>query len=101
MDQKDIAVLAKKIREARRQARLSQTDLAKGIGLSDKAISSYESGRSVPPIERLSRIAQQTQQPMSYFTGGELSDVELLQKLTQVEQELQALKKILLSRKAK
>lgn len=44
------------IREARRQARLSQRDLAARAGTSGPAISMYESGERVPRVDTLQRI---------------------------------------------
>ncbi len=42
----ELVAFSKRIREAREDARLSQQDLGKSIGLSDKAISAYEKDES-------------------------------------------------------
>lgn len=45
------------IREARRQARLSQTDLARRAAVAQSVISAYESDRREPGIATLSKLA--------------------------------------------
>jgi transcriptional regulator with XRE-family HTH domain len=62
-----ILELNQKIVQARRQARLSQQALGNMVGVSDKAISAYEVGRSSPPIKVLKKISQATNQPLSFF----------------------------------
>lgn len=47
---------ARAIREARRQAGLSQAALAARAGTSQATLSAYESGRKQPSVETLSRI---------------------------------------------
>lgn len=44
------------IKMARREARLTQTDLARRAATSQAAISAYESGQRSPSVETLSRI---------------------------------------------
>ena len=56
--EKSLSELAQRIRAARRNARLSQDELGKSIGLSDKSISAYEQGRSMPPLDKLKKIAE-------------------------------------------
>ena len=53
---KHLSELAIRIREARRNAHLSQDELGKYIGVSDKSVSAYEQGRSMPPINKLKKI---------------------------------------------
>ena len=48
----ELTNLAKRIRNARENAHLSQQALGKGIGVSDKSISAFEKGRSQPPLLR-------------------------------------------------
>jgi transcriptional regulator with XRE-family HTH domain len=47
-----------KIKEARLQKGLSQTELAKEMSISRQAVSQFESGKVIPTIERLVEIAQ-------------------------------------------
>lgn len=96
--QKALHVLAKRIREAREGAQLSQATLAKNIGVSDKAISSYEKGRSTPPFEKLQKIAEQTAQPLTYFTDEAAIESLIAAKLTTIEHQLQEIKELLRDR---
>ncbi len=87
--------LATRIKTARKEARLSQQDLASGIGLSDKSISAYEQGRSTPPFSKLKQIAQVTDHPISYFTNA-VTDHETIDTIIlSIERELQEVKKLL------
>jgi transcriptional regulator with XRE-family HTH domain len=92
---KDLPELARRIRQARENARLSQNALANGIGVSDKSISAYEQGRSTPPFSKLKKIAQQTNHPMSFFTEENNQDADIEQKLTAIERELAEVRRLL------
>lgn len=48
------------LREARRRARLSQTDVARRSGIAQSVISAYESGRREPGVNTLTRLVQAT-----------------------------------------
>jgi len=48
------------LREARKQARLSQTDVARRSGVAQSVISAYESGRREPGVHTLARLVQET-----------------------------------------
>lgn len=48
------------LRDARRQARLSQTDLARRAGVAQSVISAYESGRREPSLRTLERLVAAT-----------------------------------------
>jgi predicted nucleotidyltransferase/DNA-binding XRE family transcriptional regulator len=48
------------IREARRRARLSQTDVARRSGVAQSVISAYESGRREPGVETFARLVEAT-----------------------------------------
>lgn len=87
--------LAKRIRTARQEARLSQSALGKSIGVSDKSVSSYEQGRSTPPFAKLKRIAESTNRPISYFTQENSDDATIASKLLSIERELNEVKKLL------
>jgi len=91
----ELRELAKKIKLARKHARLSQADLGKHIGVSDKSISSYEKGRSIPPIEKLKKIAQYTNHSIQYFTDEETDDITISNKLQIIQQELEEIKRLL------
>lgn len=87
--------LAKRIRTARQEARLSQSALGKSIGVSDKSVSSYEQGRSTPPFAKLKKIAEATSRPISYFTQENTDDATIASKLLSIERELNEVKKLL------
>ena len=44
------------LREERERADLTQTDLARQVGLNQRTISNYESGRRVPSVRRAREI---------------------------------------------
>ncbi|HUP69514.1 MAG TPA: helix-turn-helix domain-containing protein [Acidimicrobiales bacterium] len=48
------------LREARKRARLSQTDVARRSGVAQSVISAYESGRREPGVHTLGRLVQAT-----------------------------------------
>lgn len=99
LKQKKLSELASRIRSARRASRLSQAQLAGGIGLSDKSISSYEQGRSIPPLGKLKKIAKTTNHPLTYFMEESGDQATLQQKLILVERELSEIKKLLKKKK--
>ncbi len=77
--------IGKKIREAREDLGISQKDLGISLGLSDKAISAYEAGRTVPPLETLVRIADELNKPLDFFIDGNSSDYKLESRLAAME----------------
>lgn len=94
-NQKQLSELAVRIRAARREAHLSQHELGDGIGVSDKSVSAYEQGRSVPPISKLKKIAETTQHPLSFFTQENINEATITAKLTSIERELSEVKRLL------
>lgn len=48
------------IREARRRARLSQSDLAQRAGVAQSVISAYESDRRDPSLRTLTKLIEAT-----------------------------------------
>ena len=93
--QKKLSEIAQRIRNARKDAHISQDALGKGIGVSDKSISAYEQGRSIPPIGKLKKIALITNHPLSYFTEDNVDDALITTKLLTIERELVEIKKLL------
>ncbi|HVN96353.1 MAG TPA: helix-turn-helix transcriptional regulator [Syntrophorhabdaceae bacterium] len=59
--------LGKKIKLARVELDLNQTELATKIGTTQESISRYESGLSLPSLETLVKIAKALKKPTSYF----------------------------------
>lgn len=94
-----LSKLPKRIRAAREKAHLSQHDLAKSIGISDKSISSYEKGRSTPPFDKLKKISEFTNLPIHFFIGENSDELTIVSKLKSIEQELEEIKKLLKTKK--
>jgi DNA-binding XRE family transcriptional regulator len=63
----DAKKLGKKIKLARIELDLNQTDLADKIKARQKSISRYETGASLPSLETLVKIAKVLKKPASYF----------------------------------
>jgi len=63
----DAKKLGKKIKIARIELDLTQTQLAQKINAKQKSISRYETGVSVPSIQTLVKIAKVLKKPAGYF----------------------------------
>jgi len=63
----DSKKLGKKIKLARIELDMNQTDLAKKIEAKQKSISRYENGLSMPSIKTLLKIAKVLKKPVGYF----------------------------------
>ncbi len=63
----DPKVLGKKIKVARVEQDLNQTDFAKKIGANQKSVSRYENGLSVPTLETMTKIAKVLEKSVDYF----------------------------------
>jgi len=63
----DAKALGKKIRLARVEMNLTQTQLAKQIAGKQKSISRYETGASIPSLETLLKLASVLGKPPSHF----------------------------------
>ncbi|MBL7130589.1 MAG: helix-turn-helix transcriptional regulator [Candidatus Omnitrophica bacterium] len=63
----DAKKLGKKIKLARIELDLTQTDLAKKIRAKQKSISRYETGLSMPSIDTLMKISKALKKPAAYF----------------------------------
>jgi repressor LexA len=95
-----LKILGNKIKVARKSIGLSQRDLARYIKVSDKAVSSYEVGRSSPSVTVLKKISTIVHKPLSYFDEkAMLTREELMEKLKQIETELKEIKQYLNKKK--
>ena len=63
----NIKKLGKKIKLARTEMDLNQTQLANKINAKQKSISRYETGASSPSIATLMKIAKELKKPAGYF----------------------------------
>ncbi len=77
--------LGRRIKLAREEARLSQLQVGVSIGVSDKTISGYESGRISPPIDKLLSLADLFKKPISFFLGSDPKDYKVASRLRAVE----------------
>ena len=90
--------LAKKIRYARRHADISQKKLGKKLGVSEMAISAYETGRAIPPWPALRKISENTGFPLEYFTEEKNENVtlnDLKKEIDKIKNNLQKILKLL------
>jgi transcriptional regulator with XRE-family HTH domain len=88
--------LGQKIRYARRSVGMSQKQLGEILEVSDKAVSSYEVDRAIPPLDTLKEISKATSKPISYFIAEPQNDEQTLeQKMASIEQELREIKSLL------
>lgn len=62
--------LGKKIKIARVELDLTQTDLAEKTGSLQKSISRYENGEAIPSLATLEKLAKALKKPVSYFMEG-------------------------------
>ncbi len=81
-----------RIKKIREQKGMSQKTLGLMLGLSDKAISSYESGRTTPSLETLIKISKELKKPISYFIDTNQEEISLHDKIDKTEK---AVKEIL------
>ena len=63
----DAKKLGKKIKMARIELDLNQSELAEKIGAKQKSISRYENGLSMPSIETLVKISKVLKKSPGYF----------------------------------
>jgi len=63
----DANKLGKKIKLARIELDLTQTQLAEKINAKQKSISRYETGATLPSIRTLVKIAKVLEKPAGYF----------------------------------
>lgn len=88
-----IKEIGKRIRNARDEARLSQLQVGVSLGVTDKTISGYESGRIAPPIDKLMQLADLFKKPITYFLGSDPRDYKVASRLRAVEVSLKDIRK--------
>lgn len=91
--QKVMEELAKRIRTAREEARMSQLQVGVSIGVSDKTISGYEAARIFPPIDKLLALADLFKKPITFFLGSDPKDYKVGSRLRAVEVALREIRK--------
>lgn len=86
--------LGDRILEQRKAKGLSQSDLAKAVGIHFSNIGRYERGEAMPAADILSRIAETLDVSQDYLSNGtlqekasaQITDQELLAQFRRVEQ---------------
>ena len=75
---------------------MSQKQLGSFIQLTDKAVSTYEVDRAVPPIDTLKKIALHTNRKLSYFLSDTTkNELSIAEKIAAIEDELREVKAML------
>jgi transcriptional regulator with XRE-family HTH domain len=74
-----------KIKLARVEARMSQLQVGVALGVSDKTISGYESGRISPSIDKLALLGDLFKKPISFFLGSDPREYKVASRLRAVE----------------
>lgn len=97
-NRKSLSTLALKIKRARKEVGMSQKKLGDALRVSDKAVSSYEVGRALPPLDTLIEIATLTHKPVMYFIDDKTNEEDLGYKLDKIEKELTAIRQLLAER---
>lgn len=64
--------LGKKIQKARKEANISQVELAKKLNVRQGSISNWERDERKPELQKLQAIARIVNKPMDYFFDDEL-----------------------------
>ena len=85
--------LGDRIKSAREEAKLSQLQVAVTLGISDKTISGYESGRISPPINKLEKLAYLLKKPVGYFIGSDPKNYKVSSRLRAIEIALRDIRK--------
>lgn len=81
--------VGEKIKDFREEAGISQKKLGLALGLSDKAVSAYESGRTLPPLETLHRISQELNKPLKFFLAEDGEESVLEERLDTIQRNLE------------
>ncbi len=77
-----------KLKSAREAKKMSQQKLGMLLGLSDKAISAYESGRTYPPLDTLAKISEELSKPITYFLTEDSREASLINRIDRLSFEL-------------
>lgn len=85
--------LAQKISKLREERGWSQTDLGKKVGVNQRYVSTWETGRNMPHVETLIRLAQVFEVSVDYLVlddvprepNHHVDDIELYEQFRQAE----------------
>ena len=70
--------IGEKVVTARKEAGLTQKELAAAVGITEGSVQQYEAGRMEPRSRRLRAIAEATGKPLSYFLGESEGSSEVI-----------------------
>lgn len=78
---------------------MSQKDLAKRLGLSNKTVSAYETGRAIPPAPVLEKISNATGTTINGIMGIKEEGIDRLEtKINQLNRKIIQLEKLLIEK---
>lgn len=77
-----------RLKELRKQKHISQTDLAKALNMKQTTISSYEKGKTQPPIEVLIDIANYFNVSLDYLLERQYENKIDLASLSETKQNI-------------
>jgi len=97
-------MFAERLKELRKEAHLTQIELAKRLGIGQSSYADWERGKKNPTQENLIKIAQFFNVPLDYLVGNsdkkdELDNIELLFRMNSIgltNQEKEIFKKELI-----
>ena len=82
----ELSVVARRLKEARMRAGLSQGQLGVGAGMdkfsASARISQYEHGKHMPDLQTLTRLARVLRMPVPYFYCEDPELAELIEKFS-------------------
>jgi len=94
---------AERLKIARETKNISQRKLGMLLGLSDKAISAYESGRTYPPLDTLLKMSKELGKPVNYFLDENTKEMSLIGKIDtlsfqvkDLSEELESMREVLI-----
>lgn len=67
--------VGQRVKEARQNRGLTQTEVADMIGISSKTISAIEVGRVEPSVSQIHALSKALHQPIGYFVGETQSSI--------------------------
>jgi DNA-binding XRE family transcriptional regulator len=85
--------VGQKIKLARQNKGMTQTDLADILDISSKTISAIEVGRVEPSISQMQAISAVLEEPIGYFIGEDASSIE--SKMEHVKGQLEEITRIM------
>lgn len=77
-----------RIQELRKKHRMQQSELAEKIGVTNKSISSYETGRCEPTIDSLCKLADFFGTTVDYLLGRDKTDTDINAEIKIVERTI-------------